>query len=330
MQTNNYTHITGQIGDDIAPFPLQGQTLFRFPKGADTSSQENPYLAGAPAAWTFENIKNQLHDYGFSVVMAHPQEFANWDPTGNGSYVNAVNQTQMAELVKLLDSITLRGVLTKIVIIAAGIRIVPVGRINTDAPLTYGTVVTSAPVTTAPATTAVTTAPATTAVTSAPTTTAQTSQQATTLATTVPPATTDVPATTQQAATTQEAVTTQAPQTSQKEETTQAPVPTTQTPQTSVAQTTRTPVTTQTPVTTRPVGTTNTPASSNNQTPGTEDGSHKENENSSKSNENEFTTLPVVALVFIAIGFALFIIALVAVAIFIVKRANRKDSDNIM
>ena len=107
--------MSSQIGVDVAPFPLSGQTFYRFPEGAATSV-ETTLIRGIPAATTMAQIRSQIGSYGYSVVMMHPQEFAN---VQNGNYISTLNTTQYNQLLSLFDMVK-----------AANLRIVNLNKVN--------------------------------------------------------------------------------------------------------------------------------------------------------------------------------------------------------
>ena len=66
LKNTGYGYMSSQLGTDVAPFPLSGQTFYRFPEGAATSV-ETSLIRGIPAATTMTQIRNQIGAYGFSV-----------------------------------------------------------------------------------------------------------------------------------------------------------------------------------------------------------------------------------------------------------------------
>jgi hypothetical protein len=114
------TMSAGDLSDTNRPYPLTGQTFYRFPSAAGTSNElERSRFAPISAEQSMEQVTRQVRRDHFSVVTVHPQEFVNW----NGAYTNEKNETQFGELAKLVDMIT-----------AAGHTFVPISRIAQDAP----------------------------------------------------------------------------------------------------------------------------------------------------------------------------------------------------
>ena len=118
---NGFTHISSSLlHGDSPPFPLSGETLYRFPQISTTGvfdSKQNIFV-GVLHEETFEQTIQGIEKYGFAVIVSHPQEFST---VVNGTYVNKINSQQISELEFLLNEIQSRG-----------IKIVPVGEINLD------------------------------------------------------------------------------------------------------------------------------------------------------------------------------------------------------
>jgi hypothetical protein len=127
----DFTHMSSQIQIDTdAPYPLQGmsfyitisyilgQSLYRFPAGAATNDLSEVRYNGVPWQQTWQEIQSQLASDGFATVMLHPMEYS---VTQNGTYVNELNTTQFDQLRQLLQ-----------VVKDSGLRIVTIGKINTN------------------------------------------------------------------------------------------------------------------------------------------------------------------------------------------------------
>jgi hypothetical protein len=113
-----------------------GQPFYRFPIGAFTNNEMNENnFVGIPANETWNLIRTQLNTSGFAsgtffppiiysyiLVMMHPMEFSN---ELAGIKQNTVNATQILELRNLLTMVK-----------NSGMKVVPIQRINLDAPTT--------------------------------------------------------------------------------------------------------------------------------------------------------------------------------------------------
>ena len=120
LQENGMTHMSSAFRKDPSPYPLNNATLYRFPAGADTGTDDGwtgSYLVLTHTI-TFSNIETSLAKYGFAVVMMHPKEFTTMK---NGEFTDEVNWDQIHELELLIQTIQDNGLI-----------IVPLGKINLD------------------------------------------------------------------------------------------------------------------------------------------------------------------------------------------------------
>lgn len=118
---NKFTHISSSILlGESSPFPLKGESLYRFPETATTGkySIEQKMFVGLPSNSTYSDAVDSLKKYGFAVITSHPQEFA---VIQNGTYTNQINTDQINELELLIQKLQ-----------SDGIKIVSVGKINLD------------------------------------------------------------------------------------------------------------------------------------------------------------------------------------------------------
>lgn len=121
LVNNGFTHLSASIlHGDLPPFPLEGETLYRFPEISTTGTfePEQNLFVGLPNGITFSQAIEGLERYGFAVITSHPQEFST---IVNGTYVNKVNQEQINELEILIQKIQENN-----------IKIVTIGKINLD------------------------------------------------------------------------------------------------------------------------------------------------------------------------------------------------------
>jgi len=118
----NFTHWSAQIGTDyVHPKPLSGQSFYGFPIGAATNDlSDDTIFIGQSWQISFAAIQSQLLYYGWSAVMMHPQEFTVY---GGSTQDNTVNTTQLEQLRLLLLAVKQQGW-----------ELVPIGRLNLDAP----------------------------------------------------------------------------------------------------------------------------------------------------------------------------------------------------
>jgi hypothetical protein len=75
--------------------------------GACTNDEDiSEVFTGIPATETFAAVQNQAAIDGYSTIMMHPQEFT---VTEGGLYTSIVNETQIKELVKLIQMVKSAG-----------------------------------------------------------------------------------------------------------------------------------------------------------------------------------------------------------------------------
>ena len=118
---NKFTHLSSNILlGESPPFPLKGETLYKFPETATTGkySLEQNLFIGLPSNDTYSDTINSLKKYGFAVITSHPQEFS---IIQNGTYTNQINKEQIIELGSLIQKLQ-----------SDGIKIVSIGKINLD------------------------------------------------------------------------------------------------------------------------------------------------------------------------------------------------------
>jgi len=118
---NGFTHISSSLlHGDAPPFPLTGETLYRFPEISTTGKYdpEQNIFVGLSHEETLSKALEGLNTYGFAVITSHPQEFST---VINGTYVNEIKTQQISELEVLIQKIQEKG-----------IKIVPIGMINLD------------------------------------------------------------------------------------------------------------------------------------------------------------------------------------------------------
>ena len=118
---NKFTHLSSNILlGESPPFPLKGETLYKFPETATTGkySLEQNLFIGLPSNVTYSDTINSLKKYGFAVITSHPQEFS---IIQNGTYANQINKEQIIELGSLIQKLQ-----------SDGIKIVSIGKINLD------------------------------------------------------------------------------------------------------------------------------------------------------------------------------------------------------
>src|SRR3989338_4192180 len=118
---NKFTHLSSNILlGELPPFPLEGETLYKFPETATTGKYnlEQNMFTGVSSNDTYSDTINSLKKYGFAVITSHPQEFA---VIQNGTYTNQINIEQINELELLIQKLQ-----------SDEIRIVSIGKINLD------------------------------------------------------------------------------------------------------------------------------------------------------------------------------------------------------
>lgn len=134
-----YTHMSSSLSRDLLPSQLSSQSLYRYPAAAFTTDLNIIRPTGVSFGVTWQQVQVQMQSAGFSVIQMTPGEFASKDQFGVSE--DLLNQTMVSQLRLLIQTIK-----------NAGLRIVPIDRINLDAPPHIATTgsITSGSITTAP------------------------------------------------------------------------------------------------------------------------------------------------------------------------------------
>jgi len=120
MKENNITHFSSSISRSVPPYPLINSKLYNFPETAYTGelAPNRTHFVPVNHTLTLSQIQKSISNYGFAVVMMHPQDFSKLE---NEIHSNQINWNQIRELELLLDGIQLQG-----------LSIVPISKINLD------------------------------------------------------------------------------------------------------------------------------------------------------------------------------------------------------
>jgi peptidoglycan/xylan/chitin deacetylase (PgdA/CDA1 family) len=120
MKKNHITHFSSSTTLSVPPFPLTNSQLYHFPEAAHTGklSPSSTLFVPVNHKQTLSQIQQSISDYGFAVVMMHPQDFSYIE---NGDHSNHINWNQIRELELLLKGIQIQG-----------LHIVLISKINLD------------------------------------------------------------------------------------------------------------------------------------------------------------------------------------------------------
>lgn len=120
MKKNHITHFSSSTTSSTPPFPLANSQLYHFPEASHTGELAPSSTLFVPVnhKQTLSQIQQSISDYGFAVVMMHPQDFSYIE---NGDHSNHINWNQIRELELLLKGIQIQG-----------LNIVPISKINLD------------------------------------------------------------------------------------------------------------------------------------------------------------------------------------------------------
>lgn len=105
LKENGFTHISpGETGVVDAPPKFKKSDFYQFPMLAYTAKVDTNtgFWRHETNEQILEKINDSIFNYGYAVVMMHPSEFSLYE---NGIYANKVNNTKIAELGVLLDSV---------------------------------------------------------------------------------------------------------------------------------------------------------------------------------------------------------------------------------
>lgn len=124
-----FTHLSTATYTDTRNYGLDGRlggdttsSVRRFPVGAFTNDLNSRTITGAPASVTLNQVATQVANYGWANIFMVSEVYSMRN--GDGTFRNEVNGTQLNELRSLLNSIRTNP----------NYQIVPVGRLNFDAP----------------------------------------------------------------------------------------------------------------------------------------------------------------------------------------------------
>ncbi|MGQ0792408.1 MAG: polysaccharide deacetylase family protein [Nitrosopumilaceae archaeon] len=120
MNENDITHFSSSTIIANPPYPMIDAQLYSFPTGASTGELylENSLFTGINHKLTLSQIQKSISQYGFAVVMMHPQEFSVIE---GEEHLNEINWNQIRELELLLDRLKIEG-----------LDIVPISKIDFD------------------------------------------------------------------------------------------------------------------------------------------------------------------------------------------------------
>jgi peptidoglycan/xylan/chitin deacetylase (PgdA/CDA1 family) len=107
LKKYGYTHLSSSIAVEIPP-KFVNSDFYHFDVAAYTGTLDpstNRWIPIPPDV-IMEQINDSLFDYGYAVVMMHPNDFSNFE---NGAYVNVVNQAKIDELKSLITEIKSNG-----------------------------------------------------------------------------------------------------------------------------------------------------------------------------------------------------------------------------
>ena len=103
LNQENIQYVSSVSSSDVAPYPLKGESLFRFPSTASTGYiEQGRAWYGISANQTMNDVKFSIRDYGFAVVLLHPHEYAK---RSGWVFENQLDVTQYFELDELIDEV---------------------------------------------------------------------------------------------------------------------------------------------------------------------------------------------------------------------------------
>ena len=100
---NEFTHFSPSLITSNPPYLLVDSDLHKYPTTATTGEiKESGLFEGVHHKDTMKDIQTGLDNFGFALVMMHPQEFS---MIKNNEYTNVVNYSQIQELKLLINDI---------------------------------------------------------------------------------------------------------------------------------------------------------------------------------------------------------------------------------
>jgi len=103
LERSGMKYISSVSSFDVGPYPFKDVSVFRFPATTSTGYiEQGRAWYGISANQTMSDIKFSIRDYGFAVVLLHPQEYSQ----RNGwVFENQIDIPQYFELDELIDEV---------------------------------------------------------------------------------------------------------------------------------------------------------------------------------------------------------------------------------
>ena len=107
LKNEGIHYVSSVASFDVPPYPLKGESLFRFPSTASTNYiEQGRAWYGISANQTMSDIRFSVRDYGFAVVLLHPHEYSK---RSGWVFENQLDIPQYSELDKLINQVKYYG-----------------------------------------------------------------------------------------------------------------------------------------------------------------------------------------------------------------------------
>ncbi len=109
FEENNFQIISANETQDYPPYMIKDEVIHHLPETAITGNlnKDNTAWLGEDHKQTFVDTISSIQKYGFAVIVMHPQEYSMREKL---DYTNSVNETQVQELVQLIDELQKNGI----------------------------------------------------------------------------------------------------------------------------------------------------------------------------------------------------------------------------
>lgn len=108
LKENGVRYVSANVTMDQPPYNIKANTLYHLPGTAFTGNlnKDNTFWFSTSHKETFAQVQSSLINYGFAVVMLHPQEYSVREGL---NYKNEVDFNQIHELEMLIEQIKDNG-----------------------------------------------------------------------------------------------------------------------------------------------------------------------------------------------------------------------------
>jgi len=108
LKTGGFDVFSASVALDPPPYDTVNPSVWRFPYLATTGVQGATNVYGSTSEKVISDIRSQIANFGYAVVLVQPMEFLQW--TGTAYDPNNVNATSVNMLSDVLSNVTKSGI----------------------------------------------------------------------------------------------------------------------------------------------------------------------------------------------------------------------------